>query len=170
MHPKVCITCIQLQGLRCWHTVISFSVNKESEKLDQITLSEPLPLCECLYSEGYLNPIFWGTRIFTFEIIGVEMWRSILKATGISTLAKIKYDLSNIWVIRLWHNKSQLYFLFFRFADIFSRHMKWFLLTLFILGGGCFVVLALCLFGVIPDPKGKWYTILPQIPKIYSSG
>ena len=43
---------------------------------------------------------------------------------------------------------------FFRFADKFSRHMKWFLVTLFLLGGGCFVILTLCLTGVIVDLKG----------------
>ena len=42
----------------------------------------------------------------------------------------------------------------FRFADKFSKHMKWFLLVLFILGGGCFLVFTLSLVSIIPDLKG----------------
>ena len=42
-----------------------------------------------------------------------------------------------------------------RFADKFSKHMKWFLLILFILGGGCFLVFALYLVHIVPDLKGK---------------
>lgn len=39
------------------------------------------------------------------------------------------------------------------FADKFSKHMKWFLLALFILGGGCFLVFTLSLVSIVPDLK-----------------
>ena len=50
---------------------------------------------------------------------------------------------------------SDKYFTVFRFADKFSKHMKWFLVVLFILGGGCFLVFALALINIIPDLKGS---------------
>ena len=50
-------------------------------------------------------------------------------------------------------------FFCFRFADIFSRHMKWFLVALFILGGGCFIVFTFCLIGLIPDLKGNIWSV-----------
>ncbi|XP_053372758.1 solute carrier family 49 member 4 homolog [Mercenaria mercenaria] len=43
-------------------------------------------------------------------------------------------------------------------ADIFAKHMKWFLVVLYIAGGGCFIVFALALISVVPDTDAAIYT------------
>lgn len=45
-----------------------------------------------------------------------------------------------------------------RGADIFAKHMKWFLVGLYVAGGGCFVVFALSLIAVVPDTDSVIYS------------
>jgi len=47
-----------------------------------------------------------------------------------------------------------------RFADYFVRYMKFFILVLYLLGTGCFVVFALALKGVIPSSDAIFYATI----------
>ena len=45
-------------------------------------------------------------------------------------------------------------FCVYRSADIFSKHMKWILVGLYVCGCACFVLFALSLISVLPDTTG----------------
>ena len=38
---------------------------------------------------------------------------------------------------------------------MFKKHLKWFLVGLYLLGGGCFVLFVLAIINVIPDVSGN---------------
>ncbi|XP_060584064.1 solute carrier family 49 member 4 homolog [Ruditapes philippinarum] len=45
-----------------------------------------------------------------------------------------------------------------RGADIFAKHMKWILIALYIVGGGCFLLFTLALISVVPDTDAVIYS------------
>jgi len=70
------------------------------------------------------------------------------------TLEKIRK-----FILKFFCNFLNLFFKY-RFADIFSKHMKLFLLVLNITSGVCFVWFTLLVNSFIPNSVGGYYMLL----------
>lgn len=48
--------------------------------------------------------------------------------------------------------------------------MKWFLVALYVVGGGGFLVFALALISVVPDTEGEFVYFMLEFGKVYTVG
>lgn len=60
----------------------------------------------------------------------------------------------------MFWNTIWLYWLFFRFADIFSRHHRFFLIGLYVVGGLAFLWFILLVEDTLPDSEGMHLWII----------